>query len=163
MPHRDVKNGSAAPQTQASSVRRFLAFWINRANGAMNAQAIDLLEKTAGLSLSQWRVLAMVGGGGADTSRAVAADAHLDPAVVSRSIRKLEGDGLLVSDRLEEDRRTLSLKLTDLGWSVFQKTLPVMQARHDALIDALDEAECAVIMSALEKLAAAAERRDFAP
>lgn len=154
--------GEAAPRP-ARPLQQFLTYRVLKAHIALNAQAMAILEETSGLTLSQWRVVSFVGTGDARTSRAIVAATGLDPAAVSRSIRSLEDAGMLVAERLPEDRRTLALSLTDAGRAAFDRTLPVMQARQDALFAALDPEERSLILGALEKLELAAKRRDFAP
>ena len=120
-----------------------------------------MLDKTAGVTLSQWRVLAFIGAGDIRTSRALSSVSGLDPAQISRSLKALEEEGLIKADRLPEDRRTLELSLTEKGRGAFDDILPVMQARQQHLMDALSPDERKMILGALEKLELASERRDF--
>lgn len=148
-------------ETPSRPLKRFVSYRILRAHFALNAQAMDLLERHAGITLSQWRVMSFVGTGDASTSRAVVALSGLDPAIVSRAVKSMEDHGLLKVERLAEDRRTLSLALTPEGRAIYERTLPIMQGRQEALMDALDPTERDAILSALEKIELAAERRDF--
>lgn len=142
-------------------IHQFLTYRLLKAHLALNAQATAVLDQMAGITLGQWRVLAFVGSGDVRTSRAVTAASGLDPAQISRSLRALEKEGLIKTDRLPEDRRTLELSLTDKGREAFDAILPVMQARQRHLLDALSADERKMILSALEKLEIASERRDF--
>lgn len=152
---------SESAEKPTRPLKRFLSYRVLRAHFALNAQAMDLLEEHAGITLSQWRVMTFVGVGDATTSRAVAAQAGLDPAIISRALKLLEDQGLMKVSRLPEDRRTLALELTPAGQSIFERTLPIMQARQEALMDALDPAEREMILRCLEKIELAAEQRDF--
>jgi len=142
-------------------IHQFLTYRLLKTHLALNAQASAVLDRTAGITLGQWRVLAFIGSGDVRTSRAVTAASGLDPAQTSRSLKALEEEGLIKSDRLPEDRRTLELSLTDKGREAFEAILPLMQARQQHLLDALSPDERKVILSALEKLEIASERRDF--
>ena len=157
-----MPNALEIAEAPSRPLSRFLSFRILRAHLALNAQAAAILEDVAGVTLNQWRVISIVGSGDARTTRALAAVSGLDPAVISRTIRTLEERGLIVATRLEEDRRTLALALTKAGAEVFDRTLPVMQARQQWLFDALDPQERKTILSSLEKIELAAERRNFA-
>lgn len=141
---------------------QFLTYRLLKAHLALNAQATAVLDKAAGITLGQWRVISFVGTGDASTSRAVAAISGLDPAVISRTIQVLERDGFMIATRLPEDRRTLKLTLTDKGRRAFDTILPLMQSRQQHLLDALSPEEAKLIHGALEKLELASERRDFA-
>ena len=142
-------------------IKQFVTYRLLQAHLALNAQASALLDRAAGITLGQWRVLAFVGAGDARTSRAVAAVSGLDPAQISRSLKTLEADGLIKAERLPEDRRTLALSLTLKGREAFDTILPIMQARQHHLMDALSPEERRVILSALEKLELASEKREF--
>ena len=145
----------------ARPIKQFVTYRLLKAHLALNAQASAVLDRAAGITLGQWRVLAFIGSGDARTSRAIAAASGLDPAQISRSLKALEADGLIAAERLAEDRRTLALSLTEKGREAFDAILPIMQARQRHLMDALSAEERKVILSALEKLEIASERRDF--
>ena len=152
---------SDATDTPSRPLKRFVSYRVLRAHFALNAQAMDILEENAGITLSQWRVMSFVGSGEAKTSRAIASLSGLDPAIISRAVKSLEDQGVMDVERLQEDRRTLALALTPEGRRIYEKTLPIMRARQEALMEALDPKEREVILSALEKIELAAERRDF--
>lgn len=155
------------PQTAETSdtpsrpIKQFLTYRLLKAHLALNAQASDILDRAAGITLGQWRVLAFIGAGDVRTSRAMAAASGLDPAQISRSLKALEADGLIKAERLPEDRRTLALALTDKGREAFDAILPIMQARQQHLLDALSPDERKMILGALEKLELASEQREF--
>jgi len=148
-------------ENPARPIQQFLTYRLLKAHLALNAQASAVLDKTAGVTLSQWRVLAFIGAGDIRTSRALSSVSGLDPAQISRSLKALEEEGLIKADRLPEDRRTLELSLTEKGRGAFDDILPVMQARQQHLMDALSPDERKMILGALEKLELASERRDF--
>lgn len=148
-------------ENPARPIQQFLTYRLLKAHLALNAQASAVLDKTAGITLSLWRVLAFIGTGDIRTSRALSAVSGLDPAQISRSLKALEEEGLVKADRLPEDRRTLELCLTEKGREAFDAILPVMQSRQQHLMDALSPDERKMIFGALEKLELASERRDF--
>ncbi|MGB0505939.1 MAG: MarR family winged helix-turn-helix transcriptional regulator [Pikeienuella sp.] len=114
----------------------------------------------AKITLAQWRVLSMVGGG-VNTSRGVVAATGFDPGYISKNIRKLELAGLIIAERLPEDRRTLLLTLTLEGKEIFNRTFPVMQARQEALLSGLNEEERKMAFEIFSKLEDASKQRDF--
>lgn len=153
----------APPKEAPREITEFLSYRIVRLHHALNAQAASVLDRVAGLSLGQWRIMAMVGSGTARTARDIARKSILDPAAISRAVRSLEQDGLLTSSRTDADRRVVTLTLTPAGFQTFENTLPRMQARQDALLDALDPGERDAVFGILEKLENAAGRREFNP
>lgn len=154
----------AKPVVQETGLNRplkqFVTYRVLRLHLAMNAQSEDILARVAQVTLAQWRVLSMVGGG-VSTSRGVVAATGFDPGYISKNIRKLELAGLIVAERLPEDRRTLLLTLTPEGKEIFDRTFPVMQARQEALLSGLNDAEKKMAFEIFSKLEDASKLRDF--
>ena len=139
----------------------FLSYRVVRLHHALNAQTASVLERVAGITLAQWRVLVMVGSGTATTARDISRMSIVDPAMISRTTHALEEAGMLRARRPESDRRVLELSLTPKGREVYDRALPHMQARHGVLLEALDADERDAIYRILEKLEAAAAERGF--
>ncbi|MEO1494706.1 MAG: MarR family winged helix-turn-helix transcriptional regulator [Pseudomonadota bacterium] len=140
---------------------QFLSYRVVRLHHALNAQAVSVLERVAGITLPQWRVIAMVGSGAAQSSRDIARKSIIDPALISRTVKGLEDRELLTTARENNDRRVIGLALTPKGRDIYARTLPHMQARQDSLIDALDPSEQDAIFRIFDKLEMAADRREF--
>ena len=143
-----------------ADLTRFLSYRLMRLHSALNAQATAILSGQ-GLTLGQWRLLALCGGGLASTSRDFARFFGLDPAFVSRTLRSLAEAGLMEVRRHGGDRRMLDVTLTRRGRALHDAILPLMRGRQAALLDALDPAERRALHPILDKLERAAERRDF--
>lgn len=143
------------------ALTQFLTYRILRLHHALNAQAVAILSEVSGIGLGQWRVLAMVGSGGVMTARELARVTDLDPAFISRTVRSLEAAGLLWTARSDADRRVLKIGPTPDGTKLYARTLPFMQARQEALLDALSPDERAAIFRIIDKLESAAKRRTF--
>jgi DNA-binding MarR family transcriptional regulator len=137
----------------------FLSYRIVRLHQALNNQATTLVDAIAGVSLIQWRVIAMVGSDTARTARELVRKSVIDPAVISRTVRGLEAAGIMESSRSDRDKRVLELNLTPSGQEIYQRTFPKMQMRQAALLVALDPSEQDVIFGILDKLEVAAEKR----
>lgn len=142
---------------------QFLSYRIIRVHQVLNAQAVAVLDKVAGISLTQWRLIAMIGSGTASTARDIARKTFIDPGMISRTSRALEDAGLITTTRPSADRRIVEMRLTDKGHAIFARTLPYMQARQQALLDSLEPEEQDAVFGILEKLEAAGQRREFTP
>lgn len=137
----------------------FLSFRVVRLHHALNAQTAAVLDRVAGISLAQWRVLVMVGAGTATTARDISRRSIIDPAMISRTTHALEQAGMLQTHRPESDRRVVELSLTSRGREIYDRTLPYMQARNRELLAHLDPDERDAIYRILEKLESAAGER----
>ncbi len=145
-----------------SNLEGFITYRIARLHAALDRQAADILKKVSSLRQSEWKVLLVLGGvHAALTSKDIARLTKLDPAIISRTLRSLEDDGLLVARRSDIDRRTVNLTLSDDGRAKFETTVPQMQARQRAVLSALTGDELNMVWKILDKLEKVSEQREF--
>lgn len=156
-----MSTSTAIADVPHRELTQFLSYRVFRLHHALNAQALSVLDSVAGVTLLQWRVIAMVGSGTAMTSRDIARKTIIDPALISRTVKGLEETGLLTTSRQTKDRRVINLCLTAHGREIYNRTLPHMQARQASLLEALDRDEQDAIFGIFDKLEAAANRRNF--
>lgn len=136
---------------------RFLTYRILRVHTKLNAQATRFLKESSGLSLSQWRVVAMVGVEKETTLSGIVRLSQMDKGQVSRCVKTLIGDGIITTSSHETDQRRQLLSLTDKGRALYRQTLPNMRRRQAHLMQQLDPEELRVLYAALDKLELAAE------
>ncbi|MEM9319975.1 MAG: MarR family winged helix-turn-helix transcriptional regulator [Pseudomonadota bacterium] len=148
-------------ERDALQLQDFLTFRLAKVQARLNAQAIRILKDTAGISLSQWRVIAVVGAGGENT--VLAADIKrvmgYDKGLFSRTLHRLIEQGFVTSQTDTGDQRRQALALTETGKALFDRTLPIMQARQHSLRSALEQDELDALCSGLEKLEAEVDRQ----
>jgi DNA-binding MarR family transcriptional regulator len=73
-------------------------------------------------------------GAPAPSQRALADASGLEPMYVSRLIRSLESDGLVVRTRDERDTRVVRLEITDAGLAVVRPAMRTVQTLLDQLL-----------------------------
>ncbi len=147
-------------------LHQFLTFRLARVQAKLNAQATRILREVAGLSLTQWRIIALIGnasGDGPTRSADLTRAAEFDKGQFSRKLKTLVETGLVVAQVDERDNRVQLLSLSDAGQALFDRTWPTMQARQAALRATITAEERDALISALDKLEAASERTEFAP
>jgi DNA-binding MarR family transcriptional regulator len=142
-------------------LRDFLTFRLARLTQALNAQATEVLERAGPIGLSDWRVLAIVAGSGAQSARDIVTQTGFDAAQVSRALRHLEDGGLVLTVRDSIDRRMRPVRLTARGQALYDRLVPIMQRRQEVLLATLSEAEQAAIFGMIDKLQDVAAMRDF--
>lgn len=151
-----------SPQTPSTRpLRDFLTFRLARLTQALNAQATEVLEREGPIGLTDWRVLAMVAGGGAASARDIVTLTGFDAAQVSRALRHLEDSGLILTVRDSADRRMRPVRLTARGQALYDRLVPIMQRRQEALLNALSPDERVAIFGMIDKLQDAAALRHF--
>lgn len=140
-------------------LKQFLTYRLSRVQAKLNAQANAILREVAGLTLWQWRVLALVGGAGQTRLSDLARIAALDKGLLSRNLKGLVAEGLIQSKQDDVDHRVQHLSLTAEGKALFEHTLPKMRKRQQALRAPLTPEELKALYSALDKLEVAADER----
>lgn len=95
----------------------------------------------AGLTLSQWQVLATLSRLDKATMGEVAAFCATDRTTLTRTVDRMVEDGLIKRDRDVADRRQVHLSLTDKGWAVFKAALVCVTRFNDRVTDVLDADE----------------------
>ena len=143
------------PQNIASPERdpqQFLTYRLARLQSRLNAQAIRRLREKSDLSLTEWRILAMVAPQGETTLSMLVRDTQLDKGQLSRATKTLMTKGLLQSRVKADDHRQNLLTITKSGKETHDKIFPVMQARQSGLAAHLSKEELEGFLSVLTKL-----------
>lgn len=140
-------------------LNQFLTYRLSRVQAKLNAQANALLQRHAGLTLSKWRILALVGAAGQTRLSELSRNAALDKGLLSRNLKIMVAEGLVATKQDDVDHRVQHLSLTKKGQSLFDTTLPKMRMRQAKLNGVLEPREIEVLYSALDKLELAADWR----
>lgn len=89
-------------------------FLIKLVSNSLN-RMLDQEMSPLGLTAMQWRPLAMVFLGRADTPAELARLNDMDTGAMTRALDRLEAKGLLRRTRSQTDRRVVKIELTELG------------------------------------------------
>lgn len=109
-----------------------------------------------GLSVTEWRVIAIVGRYPGASATDVAQRSAMDKVAVSRAVKNLLGRGLLERTDSDSDRRAKHLALSAEGQAVHDEVVPAARAFEQRLLSALDPEDRAVLDRAIDRLADAA-------
>ena len=139
----------------------FVTYRLARLQSRLNGQATAVLREHAGLSLAQWRIVALISQHGGEAAGEIAAAAGIDKGQFSRNAKALGDMGLVTMRVDDEDARRHRLDLTPQGRALHARILPVMRERQRHLLCEFDAGERAALFSAIERLSRAAERTDF--
>ena len=112
------------------------------------------LARTTGLTPSQLIVLQIVAREGEPGAGAIAEAARLSQATVTALLDKLEARGLVIRNRGSQDRRRVSVELTQEGRRALANMPDVLQDRFAARFENLADWEQASIIAGLERVAA---------
>ena len=105
-----------------------------------------------GLTIWEWRVIALLGEGRPMTAQAISDVAAMDKVSVSRAVRSLVERGLLDRERNNADGRSRLLRLTDAGGGIYRDITPVALEAEAALLAGLDTGEIEQLAAVLDRV-----------
>lgn len=111
-----------------------------------------LMQKTCGLSLSEWRVLSLVFSFGTLSSKDITRLTTIHKVTLSRTVAKLTSDGLLERTVSDADSRVQNLALTRLGQRRFQKAREAFEQWSGDLLSGVDAPELQELKQVLRKI-----------
>lgn len=105
------------------------------------------------LSMTEWRVMAVLGRWHGLSAREVAERTAMDKVAVSRAVTRLVAAGRVHRDTHDDDRRRSVLDLTAAGWKIHDIVAPMARQHEREVLARLDSAERAMLTRILDKLA----------
>ncbi|WP_203294086.1 MarR family winged helix-turn-helix transcriptional regulator [Maricaulis parjimensis] len=129
---------------------------------AVTSNLVSRLVATAyqsrfGISIWEWRVIAILGEGVPMTAQAIADSAAMDKVSVSRAVRSLVDRDLVQRESHGSDGRARLLRLTPDGERIYREITPVALAEEAALVAELSEHEVEALSGLLDRLRHRAE------
>lgn len=147
-------------QTELEQLRRFLTYRISRVHWKLNTQASKILSETVGLSLTQWRILAFIGGSESITASELVKVTAMDKGLISRNVKTMIQNGVVVSTGADKDHRVNLLTLTPKGREIFEIALPRMRQRQVQLQRGIAQTDIDAFHRVLDALDIASENLD---
>ncbi|MCS6931907.1 MAG: MarR family winged helix-turn-helix transcriptional regulator [Acetobacteraceae bacterium] len=154
MPDRLPPPEDDAPET----IRDLLSYRIHRLANALSRGAALRYRREFGVSLMEWRILALLGAFAPMTLKRLAREAGLDKSQASRAVAGLVARGLVLRQPGEGDGREVALRLSPAGGRLQQGLMRAARERDAAFRAALGVAERAAFSAALDRLEAEARR-----
>ena len=134
----------------------FLPFRLSVLSNTISKQIADRYQSAFGLTLWQWRVMAVVGEREGVSASGIVAHTAMDKVAVSRAVTGLIEQGRLKRVTASDDGRRSHLHLTAQGQDIYDQIVPLAQAELDRIASSLSHQEMAQLNQILTKLAAQA-------
>lgn len=109
-------------------------------------------QQRFGLSIPQWRVMAVLGRFPDLSATEVAGKTAMDKVTVSRAVNGLLDDGRLQRSTDSDDRRRSVLRLSPQGREVYDRIVPLARDYEARLMVALEDDEWDALDRAIERL-----------
>ena len=147
-------------------IGHFLTFQIIRLANAIKSNVTRQYLSDFGLSVPEWRLLAMTMRFEPVRFSELVANSSMDKGQASRTLQTMTGKGLIATRATRGTRRTsdavspVILSVTPKGRKLYQQVLPVAQRNQARLLHMLSRDERKVLYSVLNKLFAAIGSQD---
>ena len=140
----------------------FLPYRLSVLSNKVSTTIAQMYARDFGLTIWQWRVLAVVAEGGLLRARDIARRTAMDKVAVSRAVARLIEKGHLRRQASAWDGRSSELRLTAKGKNVYRRIVPRALAYEEQLLSGLSDAERASLDALLAALMARAEALETA-
>lgn len=135
-------------------LERFLPYRLSVLSNRISADIAKLYDTRFGLSIPEWRVIAVLAKRPGLSATEVAQRTAMDKVAVSRAVSSLLDDGRIQRDTDGDDRRKSVLRLSEAGRAVYDDVAPKALAYEQKLLDTLRPEE----RQALDRLLARMEQ-----
>jgi DNA-binding MarR family transcriptional regulator len=140
-----------------SSARRlvlddFIPYRLSVTSNLVSDSIARAYESLFGLTIPEWRLVAVIAETGGITQQAIGAKTLMDKVTVSRAAIALVGRGLLGRRDNPEDRRSHLLELTDAGRDLYAAVAPKALDLESRIFAAFDPHEVAQFVAMLRRI-----------
>ena len=136
----------------ALDLEHFLPYRLSVLSNTISHTIAAEYEARFGLSVTQWRAMAILGRHDDLAARDVAARSAMDKVAVSRALAGLVEKGFVRRATAHEDKRESRLRLTAAGRRVHDDIVPLALAHERALLERLTSEERHWLMRILDAL-----------
>ena len=120
---------------------KFLPYQLSITSNAVSGRIAQEYRQRFGLSVPEWRVMAVLGDSGALTQRDLTQRTLMDKVAVNRACKVLEDRGLAARTPNVQDGRSHHLDLTDSGRAMHGQIMPLAMEMERRVFAGFTEAE----------------------
>lgn len=141
-----------ADTSPAFDLKAFLPYQITVLAAAMSKRFSERYSDQFDLSVAEWRIIAHLARHEDLSLREIANDVELDRAKVSRALTALENRGLIHKPSRPDDRRLISVSLTEEGRALYEDIAPLATDFQTWLTEELPDADRRTLMATIAQL-----------
>ncbi|HWU77285.1 MAG TPA: MarR family transcriptional regulator [Rhodanobacter sp.] len=146
------KPAPASAEHAPLQLEHFLPYRLSILSNTISQTIADDYQSRYDLSMTEWRVMAVLARFEGLSAREVAERTAMDKVAVSRALARLVDAGRVNRDTHGGDKRRSVLSLTDAGWDMHDDVAPMARAREREVLARLDADEQAWLTRILDKL-----------
>jgi DNA-binding MarR family transcriptional regulator len=142
---------------------RFIPFRLSFTSNLVSDSVARAYEALFGLTIPEWRLIAVIAETGGITQAAIGARTRMDKVTVSRAAIALVGRGLLTRTLNPDDGRSHLLALTDAGRDLHAQVAPKALELERRIVDRLEPDEVERFVATLRRIDAIVLGTDEVP
>jgi DNA-binding MarR family transcriptional regulator len=138
--------------TKTTPLSEFLPYQLSITSNAVSGRIALEYRQRFGLSVPEWRVMAVLGDSGPLTQRELTQLTLMDKVAVNRACKELEERGLAFRQPNEQDGRSHHLELTEEGVRMRDEIMPLALEMERRLFASFQPGEVAEFRRLLERV-----------
>jgi len=127
------------------SLSQFLPYRLSILSNRLSDAISGAYRARFGLSITQWRIIAVLAEYGEMSARDIAKATETDKVAVSRAVQHLTHRGLIKLSRSEDDGRLRIVRLTQEGRTIFDEVAPLARKFQTDLMEGMAEEDRAAL------------------
>jgi len=135
-------------------LEQFLPYRLSILSNKVSQSIAREYENRFELTVTEWRVLAVLARYDALSAREVAERTAMDKVAVSRALARLVASGRVIRRTHDGDKRRSVLRLSAKGWKIHDAVAPLALAHERQLLEQLTAVERETLSRILDKLIA---------
>jgi len=135
------------------TIRDLLSYRLHVVANLLSRGAEMRYRREHGVSLWEWRTVALLGADSPQSLNDLAREAGVDKGQMSRVVSGLAARGVVSRDADSRDARAVRLALTAAGRRLYKALIRTAAARDEAFLGVLSAQERKALAAALDKLA----------
>lgn len=133
-------------------LEHFLPYRLSIVSNTISQAIADDYQSRFDLSVTEWRVMAVLARYPGLSAREVAERTAMDKVAVSRALARLVEAGRVDRATHDDDKRRSVLRLTEAGWTIHDQVAPMARRREREMLAKLDAEERGWLTRILDKL-----------
>ncbi|WOH36237.1 MarR family winged helix-turn-helix transcriptional regulator [Thalassotalea fonticola] len=134
------------------SLQQFLPYRLSALANRISQSLAIKYSKQYGISVQEWRILAVLGEGTKLSAVAITNRIAMDKVAVSRAVKRLIEKGLVIKHLDSKDQRSHELALSNEGIEMYQQLVPIALEHEQQVTDNLTLKEQQSLLKLLSKL-----------
>ncbi len=133
-------------------LNKFLPYQLSVLSNKVSAGIAKYYRQQYNISVSQWRVLALLSDKGNQTAKELTIKSQMDKVRVSRTMKSLEERNFISQQACQKDKRARRYKLTKEGDALINEVKPKAIAFEKRLLETLSTNQVEELQNCLQAL-----------